>query len=212
MVSQRGVLTAGSEELNALVELRSDSRRESNTRATTTELYDGLLAESQSRWPSLTLDITATAGLASPLPPAGYYYNTFMWPAAFWEKLYEHLIRRASSLGRTATDSDPDHYEKPFARCCVLVIGAGPAGLMVALAAGRSGAGVFLDAEDFALGGRLRFEQVAIRDGAADDWLTTVKSEPEALPNLHVISCTTVFGVSDSSTYAGVIVREVKEF
>ncbi len=38
----RGILTAGSEEPNALVELRCGARREPNTRATVTELYEGL--------------------------------------------------------------------------------------------------------------------------------------------------------------------------
>ena len=42
----RGILSAGSEEPNALVELRSGARREPNTRATTVELYDGLEAAS----------------------------------------------------------------------------------------------------------------------------------------------------------------------
>ncbi|RUU49400.1 2Fe-2S iron-sulfur cluster-binding protein, partial [Mesorhizobium sp. M2C.T.Ca.TU.002.02.1.1] len=37
----RGILTAGSEEPNALVELRSGARREPNTKATTAELYEG---------------------------------------------------------------------------------------------------------------------------------------------------------------------------
>ena len=51
----RGILTAGSEEPNALVELRAGARREPNTRATTIELYDGLEAASQNRWPSLDI-------------------------------------------------------------------------------------------------------------------------------------------------------------
>src|ERR1700760_3362829 len=42
----RGVLSAGSEEPNALVALRSGARREPNTRATMAELYDGLEAAS----------------------------------------------------------------------------------------------------------------------------------------------------------------------
>src|ERR1700694_3847573 len=43
----RGILTAGSEEPNALVDLREGDRREPNTRATVAELYDGLVARSQ---------------------------------------------------------------------------------------------------------------------------------------------------------------------
>src|ERR1700736_350951 len=52
----RGVLTAGPEEPNALVELRSGARREPNTRATIIEMFDGLEAASQNRWPSLRFD------------------------------------------------------------------------------------------------------------------------------------------------------------
>jgi len=93
----RGPLTAGSEEPNALVELRGGARREPNTRATTAELYDGLVARSQNRWPALSLDALAVNDLMSPFLGAGFYYKTFMWPAAFWERLYEPLIRRAGA-------------------------------------------------------------------------------------------------------------------
>jgi methylglutamate dehydrogenase subunit C len=105
----RGILTAGSEEPNALVELRTGARREANTKATTIELYDGLEARSQNRWPSLGFDLLSVNSLASPIFVAGFYYKTFMWPAAFWEKLYEPLIRRAAGLGRASKEPDPDH-------------------------------------------------------------------------------------------------------
>ena len=55
----RGILSAGSEEPNALIELGTGARREPNTRATTTELFDGLVAKSQNRWPSLSFDLMA---------------------------------------------------------------------------------------------------------------------------------------------------------
>jgi sarcosine oxidase subunit alpha len=62
-------------------------------------------------------------GLLSPVLAAGFYYKTFMWPASFWEKVYEPLIRRAAGLGRAAGVDDPDTYEKAYAHCDVLVIG-----------------------------------------------------------------------------------------
>src|SRR6202451_4086698 len=92
----RGILTAGPEEPNALVELRGGARREPNTRATTIEMYDGLEATSQNRWPSLRFDLLSLNSLLAPFLPAGFYYKTFMWPASFWERVYEPLIRKAA--------------------------------------------------------------------------------------------------------------------
>jgi 2Fe-2S iron-sulfur cluster protein len=135
----RGIMSAGPEEPNALVELRSGARREPNTRATTAELYDGMEAQSQNRWPSLAFDLHAVNQLAGPLIEAGFYYKTFMWPASFWEKVYEPLIRKSAGLGRLGGEADPDRYEKAYAFCDLLVIGAGPAGLSAALTAGRAG-------------------------------------------------------------------------
>jgi sarcosine oxidase subunit alpha len=106
----RGILSAGSEEPNALVELRSGARREPNTRATTTELYDGLEATSQNRWPSLTFDLLSMTAPLAPFMGAGFYYKTFMWPASLWEKLYEPFIRRDAGLVRAAGDIDSDDF------------------------------------------------------------------------------------------------------
>ncbi|HSD92740.1 MAG TPA: 2Fe-2S iron-sulfur cluster-binding protein, partial [Methyloceanibacter sp.] len=178
----RGILTAGSEEPSALVELRTGARREPNTRATTIELYERLDAASQNRWPSLKLDLLAVNQLFAPIFGAGFYYKTFMWPPSFWEKLYEPMIRRAAGLGRGAGVADPDHYEKTFAFCDVLVIGGGPAGLAAALAAARTGARVILCDEDFRIGGRLLAERHEIDGKPALDWLKAAEAELENLP------------------------------
>jgi sarcosine oxidase subunit alpha len=198
----RGILSAGSEEPNALVELRSGARREPNTRATTAELYDGLEAQSQNRWPSLGFDIMSVNSLLSPVFSAGFYYKTFMWPASFWEKLYEPLIRRAAGLGRAAEGADPDTYEKATAHCDVLVIGAGPAGLMAALTAARTGARVILCDEDFRLGGRCLAENVTIGETEAAGWAASVAAELASMPEVRIFRRTTVCGVYDGGTYA----------
>ena len=197
----RGILTAGSEEPNALVELRSGARREPNVKATTAELYAGLEAQSQNRWPSLNFDLLSVNSLFSPFFAAGFYYKTFMWPAAFWEKLYEPLIRRAAGLGRLAEQADPDSYEKAFAFCDVLVIGAGPTGLAAAQAACRAGCRVILCDEDFRLGGRLNAERLVIGDAPAASWADTVLAELAASDRVTLIPRTTVFGVYDHGTY-----------
>ncbi|MFM8607265.1 MAG: sarcosine oxidase subunit alpha family protein [Hyphomicrobiales bacterium] len=197
----RGILTAGSEEPNALVELRSGERREPNVRATVAELYEGLIAQSQNRWPSLALDFGAVNSLLSPLFAAGVDYKTFMWPAVFWEKVYEPLIRRAAGLGRPPIGDDPDIYEKAFAHCDLLVIGAGPAGVAAALAAGRSGARVILADEGPMLGGRLLSDQLIIGNQSGLDWVRATEAELASLPNVRIMPRTTIFGVYDHGVY-----------
>ena len=153
----RGIFSAGAEEPNALVTLGDGALREPNLRATQVEIYDGLAAVSQNRWPSLGFDTGGLADRLSPLLPAGFYNKTFMWPAAAWP-FYERLIRRMAGLGRAADLADPDlgpGYEQRHVWCDVLVVGAGAAGLAAALAAGRSGARVIVCDEQAEPGGGL---------------------------------------------------------
>ena len=84
----RGVLTAGSEEPNGLVEVidataENGGQQTPNTRSTVQEIYDGLATRSQNRWPSLRWDLLSVNDLAAPFLGAGFYYKTFMWPRAF---------------------------------------------------------------------------------------------------------------------------------
>ncbi len=200
----RGILSAGPEEPNALVELRSGARREPNSRATMAELYEGLEARSQNRWPSLGFDLGAVNGLLGPLIAAGFYYKTFMWPPKLWEKLYEPLIRRAAGLGRAPEGFDPDHYERAHLHTDLLVVGGGPSGLMAALAAGRAGARVVLVEEDAALGGRLLAEAEEV-DGRADiDWVREVEAELASLPRVRILRRTAAFAVLDGGMVAAV--------
>lgn len=200
----RGILTAGSEEPNALVTLRTGPHAEPNSRATTIALFDGLEATSQNRWPNLKFDLLAVNQLASPLFVAGFYYKTFMWPAKFWEKLYEPLIRRAAGLGTLSMLPDPDHYDREHGFCDLLVIGGGPAGLAAALTAGRAGFRVILADEDAHLGGRLLSERHEVDSEPAHHWAYQTAAELAALPNVRVLNRTSVFGIYDGREYAAV--------
>ena len=200
----RGILSAGSEEPNALVELREAAAREPNTRATVAEISHGLSARSQNRFPSLTFDLLSINGLLSPIFGAGFYYKTFMWPASFWEKLYEPLIRRAAGLGRASGSPDPDSYDGQTAFADVLIIGGGPAGLAAALEAAKSGAEVILAEQDSALGGRLLSDRRTIDGQAASAWLAETETALRDHPRVRILTRTTITGIYDGGTYAGI--------
>ncbi len=192
----RGILSAGPEEPNALVEIdRGYGRVTPNLRATQVVLFDGLVARSQNNWPSLKFDVGAVNSLFAPLFSAGFYYKTFIGPRILgsnwaWSKVYEPIIRQAAGLGRPPKDPDPDFYAQTFAHCDVLVAGAGPAGLLAALAAGEAGARVILADEQAEMGGSLlSAEPSTMIDGkAASVWRDEVLARLNALPNVRLLS------------------------
>ena len=196
----RGILSAGSEEPNALVQLSAGARTEPNARATQIALFEGLSASSQNCWPSVRFDVGAINNTLSFLFPAGFYYKTFMWPIgpAWWLR-YEHVIRRAAGMGRTATAPDPDHYEHRFAHCDVLVVGAGPAGLAAARAAASCGARTMVCTEDSCMGGSLAGGTDEIDGMPAAHWITQTVGELQANPNVTLLDNTTAFGVYDGN-------------
>src|SRR3712207_3209019 len=149
----RGLVGLGSEEMNALVGVGEGARHEPNLRATQVELYEGLTAVSQNRWPSLQFDVGAVNNRLSRLFPGGFYYKTFMWPQSFWHRVYEPFIRRAAGLGHAPDGRDPDSYEHVHVHCDVLVVGAGVAGLAAAEAAAARGARVIIVDETPRFGG-----------------------------------------------------------
>jgi sarcosine oxidase, subunit alpha len=192
----RGILSAGSEEPNALVGIHRDAARKTpNVRATVQELYDGLTAVSQNRWPSLSLDIGAVNNLGAPFFSAGFYYKTFMWPKAAWKHLYEPQIRNAAGLGVAPDRPDPDHYASRYAHCEVLVVGGGAAGLAAALAAAETGVRVILCDEQAGFGGALHFETGATVDGQPGwDWVRATVAKLSSMDNVRILPRTTAFG------------------
>ena len=197
----RGILTAGSEEPNALVTIGSGASQDPNCRATTTQLFDGLIAKSQTKIGLLSFDFMAVNDLLSPLLGAGFYYKTFMWPSAFWEKLYEPLIRKAAGLGSLSGEADPDRYDKGYLHCDLLVIGSGPSGLMAALTAAESGLRVIIADEDFCLGGRLNAEIAEIDGVSSAMFAVETLGTLSAMDNVRILPRTTVFGAFDHGCY-----------
>src|SRR5689334_3511939 len=190
----RGILSAGAEEPNALVTIdRGGGRVTPNLRATQVELYDGLRAHSQNRFPSLSFDLGAASNAVAPLLSAGFYYKTFMWPRSFWRHVYEPAIRAAAGLGRAPAAADPDRYLHQYVHCDVLIIGAGPAGLAAALAAAARKARVVVCDEQAELGGSLLAGNSGIEGRPASEWLAeTLQTLRDA--DVVLLPRTTAFG------------------
>lgn len=197
----RGIVGSGAEEPNAIFEVGNGASFEPNLRATEVALYDGLVARSTRRGPRLGIDPSVLTDMFSSMLAAGFYYKTFMRPRALWH-WYEKLIRKSAGFGRSPTGSDPDTYEHRNAHCDVLVVGAGPAGLMAALAAGRAGARViFADAQN-ELGGSLLAQGVELDGEPASTWVQTVIADLQRMENVTVLVRSTVFGYYDHNFLA----------
>ncbi len=191
----RGIMTAGSEEPNAIVQLhKNTSRTEPNVRATEIEIYDGLEASSQNCWPSVNFDIGGINNFLSPVLPAGFYYKTFMWPASFWEK-YEYFIRKSAGLGKSPTTPDPDIYEHRYIHCDVLIIGAGISGVMAAKVAAKNGFKTLLIDEKNYLGGETIYqdsEHFKVNNQTSGSWLDKEINEIKKIKNLEIKTRTSV--------------------
>ena len=191
----RGIMTSGSEEPNAIVQLHNNSSRtEPNVRATEVELYDGLEASSQNCWPSVNFDFGGINNFLSPLLPAGFYYKTFMWPASFWEK-YEYFIRKSAGLGKSPTEPDPDIYEHRYLHCDVLVIGAGISGIIAAKTSAQNGLKTLLVDEKPNLGGSTIYQNndhFKINDANSSKWLEKEIDDLKNYKNLEIKTRTSV--------------------
>ena len=204
----RGVMSSGVEESGAITSIGDGPRHEPNVKATTQELYQGLVAKGQNAWPNVRHDVGAIAGVFSRFFSAGFYYKTFMGLPPFewgrgtsvWMR-YEKLIRKAAGMGEASREADPDYYDHAHGFCDVLVVGSGPAGLNAALTAAKKGKDVLLVEQDFELGG---------------NFLNHADPEPETRrrslisslqqAGVRIMTRTTAFGLYDHGT-AGLLER-----
>ncbi|HEX2139572.1 MAG TPA: 2Fe-2S iron-sulfur cluster-binding protein, partial [Woeseiaceae bacterium] len=178
----RGIMAAGAEEPNAIVQVGRGGRSTPNLKATEVALYEGLEARSVNVFPSVGLDFGAAVGAFSRFMPAGFYYKTFFGTQRLWEHVFEPCIRRAGGWGRAPAEPDPDTYDRRYHHCDVLVVGAGRAGLAAANTAAAAGARTTLA-------------------GARPTGDRPVGSLPQSDNFLHLPN-TTVFGYYDNNCLA----------
>ncbi|MGH8506967.1 MAG: sarcosine oxidase subunit alpha family protein [Stenotrophobium sp.] len=190
----RGLMAAGFEEANTIVQLGRGSRTEPNLRATQIELTEGLDAKAVNCWPSARYDVFGLFRLFKPFWPAGFYYKTFMAPSwRFWEP----AIRHGAGLGVSPSDPDPDVYEKQHASVDVIVVGAGPSGLAAAIGAGELGAAVMLIDDKPELGGSCLYEFGTIEGDSTVVWKERQLEILASMPNVRILTRTTAFGYYD---------------
>jgi len=201
----RGIVGSGSEEPNAILQVGSGATTQPNLRATQVELYDGLVARTTKGWPHVSFDLAALSDVFSRFFGAGFYYKTFMFPQHGWDT-YEKFIRQSAGLGTSPAARDPDHYDHRNAHCDVMIAGAGPAGLMAALAAGRTGARVIIADEQGEFGGNLLASTDLIDGKPAGDWVRNAVAELDRMPDVIRLPRSTVFGYYDHN-FVGILER-----
>jgi sarcosine oxidase, subunit alpha len=195
----RGIVGAGPEEPNALVQLEEGAHTIPNLKATQVELYDGLSATRTTGWPNLNLDLKSVSGRFSRFMPAGFYYKTFKAPNALWPRV-EPIIRHAAGYGRSPVEPDPESYDQVHHHVQVLVVGGGAAGLLAALAAGRAGLDVMLLDEQNELGGwLLSTSQCSIGGISSAEWLQHGIDELQTMPNVRLLTRTSAFALHDAN-------------
>ncbi len=194
----RGIMCAGVEEPNAIMQVGStEATQTPNVRATEQPLFQGLVSSAVNGWPSVNVDAMSVVGkLGGDVMGPGFYYKTFMYPASMWET-YEKFIRKAAGLGRCSTRIDPDRYDHMNHHVDVLVVGAGPAGLMAALAAAGTGARVMLADEQTEVGGSLLFSTQELNGKPGLDWVATACDALDNNANVIRLAHATVTGYHD---------------
>ena len=196
----RGVMTAGSEEPNALVTLFKGERQQPNMVATMIPLYDGLEAYGQNAFPSVNFDMMAINNLLSPIFVAGFYYKTFMGLGQKGWHFFEHFIRKAAGQGHASNAIGTEKYDQKYGFCDVLIVGGGVSGISAALSAGRAGKRVMIIDEHESMGGYAKVDTSQIDGQPSPQWVQSAVQELQGLANVTVMPRATATGLYDNNT------------
>jgi len=192
----RGIVSAGVEESNAIVQLGEAPFEEPNVLATTLKIFEGMVVRSVNAWPNASLDLLAITGLAKPLFVAGFYYKVFKWPS--W-KFWGPMVRWMAGLGTIPKARDPEEYDYNHAHTDILIVGAGPSGLAAALAHAKSGKKVILVEQDRELGGALLYSNATLDNRPALEWVTQVQEQLDNMENVTILTRATASGYYDDN-------------
>ena len=195
----RGLMAAGLEEPNAIVQLEKGEHTVPNVKATQIELYDGLVAKPVNVRPRAGFDLMAVNSAFKRFIPAAFYYKTFFWPN--WHA-FEPAIRKAAGLGTAPEERDADAYDHRFAHFDTLVVGSGAAGLAAAETAAREGGRIAIVEADAEFGGGLLWALDPVEGLDALAWRDGALERLRAMPNVSMFNRTMAFGFYDHGLVA----------
>ena len=175
----RGVLSLANHDVNTM--MQAGARL--NLRADVESLEQGMALTSVNTAGGASGDRLRILNALGGILPVGFYYKAFHRPKAlfpFWERVF----RRITGLGTLDFGAPHIRTPKRYDFCDVLVVGAGPAGLHAALAAGRAGAKVVLVDENARIGGSLGYQRGGSIEGV--EMLRDLERDLADLPNISV--------------------------
>ena len=189
----RGILTAGGEEPNAIVDLRHGNRHDPNARATLEPLQSGMAIHSTHTRGTAQRDAFSFLDRFARFIPAGFYYKTFMWPRF---RLYEGSVRALAGIGRIDATARAAQSRQQFLNVDLCVVGGGAAGMAAALAGARTGKRVLLVDERAQLGGSLRWRGAQVDGARGIDWVTTREHDLRTA-GVRILTRATAVGLFD---------------
>nr|WP_321457277.1 sarcosine oxidase subunit alpha family protein [uncultured Cohaesibacter sp.] len=199
----RGILCAGSEEPNAIVQVNIAKRSEPNVRATDTFLHAGLLAKSVNPWPSFGYDWKSPILAFSRLLGKRPQLKLTVGSRLLWKHIVTPFLRRRAGFGMAPTEADPDYYDHKYEHVDVLIVGAGPAGLAAARDIAASGTRTILIDAQNECGGSLLSHHRVIDGKSGMDWVSEITAEIKRT-DTTILSHTTAFGHYDRNCIVAV--------
>ena len=175
----RGIYSLAGHDANVIVE---DSHR-TNIRGDTLAIHAGLDVHSVNTIGGLEKDRLGITEKFSAFLPVGFYYKAFHTPRRLFA-FCENQMRKVAGLGKINTRNDRPRSPKDYAFCDLLVVGAGPAGLSAAVAAGEQGLDVLVVDEQPRPGGSLTWQWA--RDARAGQHMSRLLDRIAALEKVQL--------------------------
>ena len=197
----RGIVSAGVEEPNAILDMKHGACHDPLCRATIEPLANGMAIRSVHAQGSAAKDDLAYIDRLARFIPSGFYYKTFLWPS--WEA-YEARIRAMAGIGTLDARSRSAVVGEHFRTVDVAIVGGGPAGIAAALAATVAGKSVVLADMGSRIGGSLhvREDEVAGQPGA--EWAAQAAARLQSAGAL-MLTRTMAFGLYDHKDRKSVV-------